>query len=215
MFELKPAPGLAGQFEVLKHRIMASLNGLGGQPIVLAVTSCEAGEGKTTVASNFAASLAEDRAGRVLLIDADVRTKSLHTVFGQERAPGLTDVVVSLDARWPVFRAGENLDVLFTGTEISEPGRIFLTDKFRNLINGVKRKYSFTVIDCPPLIGKDGLVTAPAKADAVILVVQAERVRREIIQRAVAHLESAGARILGVVLNKRRHRIPRFIYKMI
>ena len=54
-----------------------------------------------------------------------------------------------------------------------------------------------------------------SKADAGVLVVEAERIRREVIQRSIGTLEDLGANILGVVLNKRRYPIPGFIYRML
>jgi len=52
-----------------------------------------------------------------------------------------------------------------------------------------------------------------AKADGVILVVEAERLRREVVQRSMAILEDTGANVLGVVLNKRKYPIPGMFYK--
>jgi Mrp family chromosome partitioning ATPase len=69
------------------------------------------------------------------------------------------------------------------------------------------------ILDCPPVIDSGGSLVLPTKADATVLVLEAERTRREVVQRAKTSILNSGARILGVVLNKKRYHIPKVLYK--
>ena len=87
--------------------------------------------------------------------------------------------------------------------------------EFQGFLEQAKRKYQTIVVDCPPLSGSSGALLLATKADGVVLVVEARRVRHEVLNRALAQIEETGARLLGVVLNKRRFPIPNFIYRLL
>jgi capsular exopolysaccharide synthesis family protein len=231
-FGLKTSNSLSEQFEVLKSRIISSLNGKGGGPVVLAFTSCKGGEGVSCIAANFAACLSEDGDRHVLLADADLRRPSLHQVFPKEEIPqngtAKKKKVKKSKSRelvrksrelstlaWRVLEANNNLDVLVNCPEGSAPAHVYGKSGFSEFLRQARDKYDFIILDCPPVNGPNGSTMIPAKADAAILVIEAERLRREVIQRSITLLEDAGANLLGVVLNKRKYPIPGFIYRLL
>jgi len=223
-YELKPAKGLSEQFEVLKARVLSSLNGKASGPVVLAFTSCRAGEGVSCVAANFAATLSEDGDRNVLLADADLRRPSLHKLFPREALLGddasdsnsKDDYKALPTAAWRVLKANDHLDVLILNTErLTNPQKVFGSGAFTEFLKEARKKYDFVILDCPPVHGSNGSTVIPARADAAVLVIEAERLRREVIQRSITLLEDTGTNILGVVLNKRRYPIPGFIYRML
>ena len=216
MIELCPARQLAGNFENLKGRVLSSLNGRAEAGFVVAFTSCEESEGVTSTSVNFAASLASQGERNVLLIDGDLKRPELHHYFEKKekkQAPDETQGEANLV--WRTLRANRNLDVLLVRQRQDNPMQVFETALFKKRLGMVRERYDCVVIDCPPLNEANGAMVLAGRADAVILVVEAERVRREVIQRALSVLEDSGAHVLGVVLNKRRYPIPRFIYKML
>ena len=81
---LQPSVKLIEQLEVLKTRVLSSVNGQANGPAVLAFTSVKGGEGVTSIAANFAATIASSEDRRVLLIDGDLRRPSLHELFGKK-----------------------------------------------------------------------------------------------------------------------------------
>lgn len=219
--QLYPARQLAEQFEILKCRITNLMASKSLGPFVLAFTSCEPGEGVTSVAVNFAASLVQDNHSHVLLVDGNMNRPALHRYFHangkthNEKAPvksGGKEVEV-LD--WQILQANPYLDVILTQHIPDNFHRTYKMAEISNFLNCAKDKYEYVIIDCPPLKRSSGAAILSSRADAVVLVVEAERVRREVIQRSIGLLDDLGANILGVVLNKRRYPIPDVIYNML
>jgi Mrp family chromosome partitioning ATPase len=214
MAEILTAKSLVPQLELLKHQIQRLLTGESGKPVTVAITSCEAGEGVTTLASNLAASLANDSEVEVLLVDGNSSDKGIQKYL---REKDLTEVSRmpddTLPADWPVHQATENLGVLSARKQKNPDG----IDTFFHGVNGsldkAKEKYQFVILDCPPIRRMYSSLHLFKKVDGVILVIEAEKVRYEVIEREVNMLKEAGANVLGTVLNKRRFPIPKFIYK--
>lgn len=232
---MRPSKKLLDQFEVLKCRVESLLNGRGAEPVVLAFTSCKAGEGVSSVAANFAATLRTDK--RVLLMDGDLRRPSLHRMFPKSKLKDIaangdaesTDLIargyggdlpevpsaVGTEPAWQVLRAGKNLDVLLARRRVADPGQLFEMREFGEFLAYAKQRYDCIILDCPPVYGSSGSTILSSKADGVVLVIQAGKVRREVVRRAVELLEETGAHVLGVVLNRRRFPIPKLFYKML
>ena len=217
---MQPPSELQEPLESLKGRIMGQLNGRYAGPFALAFTSCTEGEGVTSVAANFAASLAADVKRRIVVMDG-----SLHRLNSQypllenpaSRELGVKDeneTGKQLPARpiWQTINASGNIDLMYSRVSFANPGRVFGAARFGELINQLKEHYDFIVVDCPPLMGTSGAAMLASQCDASVLVVEAGRVRRESIQRCIQNLEATGANLLGVVLNKRKYPIPEFIY---
>ena len=80
------------------------------------------------------------------------------------------------------------------------------------LIADIEPKFRLVVFDVPPAGEQSATLRLAGLLDAVIIVVEAERVRFEVARRAKELLERAGARVRGAVLNKRRDYVPRWFY---
>jgi succinoglycan biosynthesis transport protein ExoP len=171
---------------------------------VVLVTSTAQGEGKTLTAVNLALALSALEA-RVLLVDADFRRPQTHGRVKARRTPGLADVLVgkvkSADAI--VHRvADSNLSYLASGTPAPSPADLFSTRSMRGLLDGLRSFYEWVVIDSPPVpVVAEALVLAPL-CDGVVVVAGAEMVTRRAIKYTLERIRAAGARILGVVLNR-------------
>jgi capsular exopolysaccharide synthesis family protein len=215
---ISPGNNLQDEIDLLKDRARICLNGRVSRPHVLGITSCQRGEGVTTVAANLAVALAQEGNNRVLLVDGNLAHPSLHKVFGTKEVPG---IISSLGERyrygghWPVFPVGNGLRILLSGGRIDRPERILRDPQFKGFIEYVKPKYQTIIIDCPPVMGDRGSLILPSLCDSIILVVEAGKAKVEVAQRAKALLEERGIDILGVVLNKRKQPIPGFIYRHI
>jgi Mrp family chromosome partitioning ATPase len=220
----EPADPLAQQFEVLKWRVLGALNGKGATPISVAFTSCAPSEGVTTVAANFSGALGGEGERKVLLVSAhlqDDKRPSTIKIKGSENDPvsshgqeetGRRALAVPI---WQDFRPYKNVDILQVCPTAEPSGRVRGMAKFTESLNQAKGRYDFLVLDCPPLDSPAGYEILTSCADAVILVIEAGKLRREVIQRTILQLEDMGQSILGVVLNKRKYPIPNVIYKML
>jgi capsular exopolysaccharide synthesis family protein len=172
----------------------------------LAVTSTNAQEGKTLVASNLAVSLA--MAGRrVLLIDADLRRPQLHRIFNIPRSPGLSEVMAG-DARpseallQPSSVAG--LFVLPAGAHVASPTDLLDREHLTHLIQRFNHIFDVVVLDCPPVMAVADTSIIANAASSVLFVVASGTTSREAAQVAVDRLTSVQGHVIGVVLNRAR-----------
>ena len=106
-----------------------------------------------------------------------------------------------------------NLRVIFSGETISNlPGMQDL-DKMSSVINSLKNECDYLVIDAQPIRESTSAMYLARLVDGVILVVEAERLRWEVVKQVKDDLEDSKARVLGVVLNKRRYQLPKMLYE--
>ncbi len=181
---------------------------------ILLVTSALPGEGKTLTSLNLALSLAQTEE-RVLLVDADLRRPSLHTLLPTRRVPGLSDVLTgSADPLQAVQRVpGTRLNLLACGA----PAPMSTTDllasgALRELFDTLRRAYDRIVVDTPPAgTIADALVLAPL-ADGVLVVARSEKVGRSAVLHVLDRISNAGGNVVGVVLNRARPDRHRYDY---
>jgi len=171
-------------------------------PLVV-ITSSVPQEGKTTTTVNTAITFAH--AGyRTLLIDADLRRPSTHTVFSFGREPGLVNVLIGELAPDHACRPTgiRNLDLLTCGPIPPNPSELLGSDRARQLLQQLRQNYDIVFLDTPPVISViDALVLAPI-AHAYVLVARANETRIEALIKARELLERVSARIVGAVLNE-------------
>lgn len=171
---------------------------------VIALTSAQPGEGKSTTATNLAISFA--KAGfRTLLIDADTRNSVMSGTFkSNERYQGLTSFL-SGNAELSDVICDTNIDNLMiipAGQVPPNPTSLIQNDNFKAMIEIVRGLYDYVIIDTPPL----GLVIDAAilahYSDASLLVVKAGADKRRTVTKLKEQLEQSGSAFLGVILNK-------------
>jgi len=178
---------------------------------VAMIASAVAGEGKSLTAANLALTLSESYRRNVLLIDADLRRPSQHSIFQVSGAPGLSDGLISVEEpKLPLHRLSSRLTVLPAGRPTSDPIGAITSDRMRRLIEEAREVFDWVIIDTPPI----GLLTDAAllasMADGVVLVVKAESTPFDLVNRAVVAL--GRERMMGVVLNRAREQSHKSSY---
>lgn len=166
----------------------------------IGVTSAAAGEGKSTTVANLAIALAEG-GRRVIVIDADLRRPSLHTLFGVDRAEGLASVLLGDQAHLPLFEtAAPGVRLLTSGPASTNPLEVIASPRFDQVLATARAQADFVLVDTAPAGAlADAAVLAP-RLDGMLLVVSAGRTKRDLARRAREQLERVNANLLGVVL---------------
>jgi non-specific protein-tyrosine kinase len=171
-------------------------------PNSLLVTSTQPAEGKTTVACNLAISLAQ-LGHRVLLVDADLRSPSLHKLFGVSGSLGMVSYLTGQQDWRAVVRpsGSEGLDVLVCGPMPPNPCELLSSQRMGALIRSANAEYGFIIVDSSPMLAlADSRILAPL-VDGVLLVVKTGTTPREQLLHAQSGIRSVGGNLIGVVLN--------------
>ena len=168
----------------------------------IVVTSARRGEGKTITALNLAVTLADDKDARVCVLDADLRTPSVHRRFGIDNQRGLSDYLsgsVMLEVVLQRSRLA-NLSLLPSGRLPGNPGEMLASKKMDDLLARLTRDFDHVIVDAPPVsVGTDAAILG-SKTDGAILVVKLGDTPRREVHSAVDLLSQSRVEVLGTVL---------------
>ena len=171
---------------------------------IIAVTSSQPLEGKTTTACNLALALALG-GSRVLLIDADMRRPGLHKTMGLQNATGLSHLLVGqARVRDAVQKTVEpNLFVITAGRTPPNPSELLASTRMAQFVENLAHgPFDWVVIDTPPVLAVTDAVIIAQRMAGVVFVVGSEMTRRVHAERALELLQNGRGRGIGVVLNR-------------
>lgn len=167
---------------------------------VVAVTSSIAGEGKSTLAANLALA-ASEACNKTLLIDADLRRSSQHTMWGITSSFGLADVLSGQVELQEAVQRVKELDILPAGNLSSNSLALLTSQRMRHLIQALTQSYDFVVIDTPPLLVSADTSVIGKATDGILMVVRPGVIARQNAASAQELLQQSGQRVLGQVVN--------------
>ena len=172
----------------------------------IAVTGTRHGEGATRVAVGLARALAGEGETRVLLVEGNLRTPSFAQQLPIGKGPGLAEFLANEASAASLVTPVHdwNISVISAGARPA----VIDCEAVAGAVAQVMEQFDFVIIDLPPVNRyPDAAILAP-KVDGVILVVEADRTPVVDAESAKKSLDRVGARIFGVVLNRRRSYVP-------
>ncbi|MBI5184562.1 MAG: polysaccharide biosynthesis tyrosine autokinase, partial [Nitrospinae bacterium] len=186
---------------------------------VLLFTSSSPKEGKSTTTSNVAMTMAQVGL-RTLLIDADMRKPMVNKIFGLEREPGLSDILIgnceieeSIKTVTDIMMGKmgmedimktpgiDNLNIITSGVIPPNPSELLNSPRMTEFIATVREMYDVVIFDTTPVLPATDAAVLGSKVDSVILVYKAGQIARGALKRAKVQMDNVNAKILGVVLN--------------
>jgi capsular exopolysaccharide synthesis family protein len=191
---------LADSFGALRTAVL--FKNLDPAPRSILVTSCRAGEGKTTVSVNFAMSLAQV-GKRVLLVDADLRKPAVHRALRIPSSPGMVNCL-SNGAPWQdlvQYQVAPGLDVLTSGGSTRGAGDLLAGAALGPILRQAESRYDFVIVDAPALfINASDARVLSSLVDGVVVVVRARVTPRALVDRIPRSVPN----VIGIVMNDLR-----------
>jgi capsular exopolysaccharide synthesis family protein len=185
------------EFRNLRTRVATAL---GERHKTILVTSALPQEGKTTVSTMLARSLAHME-WKTLLVDCDLRKPGLHNLFGTDRAPGLTDLLQGQAREEEAIAVTDNphLELLVAGTPNQGPAELLQSETTPTTLKKLAALYDYVVIDSPPLTSITDTHLLGGYVDGILFVVNGLVSPRDLVKSAREQLHDRP--VLGVVLN--------------
>lgn len=199
---LDPHAAAAEQYRAIRARLAHVEE---HQPLrTLMVTSPASRDGKSITAANLALTMAQEIQRNVLLIDANLRSPSVHALFGISRTPGLAELLSGTASVDEVLVSVPelHLTILPAGGTTPFPTELLGSTAMRRVIDTLRSRFDRLVLDVPAVAPLADAGTVAALADGVLMVVRAGATQRPALDRAVSAFEPN--QVVGMVLNDAR-----------
>jgi capsular exopolysaccharide synthesis family protein len=170
---------------------------------VIAITSCQPGEGKSTLSMNLAAALAQG-GKKVVLVDTDMRRPSVYWRLGLSDRKGLSEFLTGLEPLDGVIQTHNtlpSLDLIPSGICPPLPADLLASDQMKNFVEVLRERYEYVIFDSPPALSVTDPLIVASLADGLVLVVRQGYCTRGMLARAGEIFRDVGVKVYGFVLN--------------
>jgi capsular exopolysaccharide synthesis family protein len=179
---------------------------------VISVTSCQPGEGKSTLSMNLAAALAQG-GKRVCLVDTDMRRPSVYWRLGLSDRKGLSEFLTGLETLDGVIQTHKTLttlDVIPSGICPPLPADLLASDQMKTFVKVLRNRYEYVIFDSPPALSVTDPLIVASLADGLVLVIRQGYCTRAMLARAGEVFRDVGVKVYGFVLNGVDSSLPEY-----
>jgi capsular exopolysaccharide synthesis family protein len=179
----------------------------------LLITSAIPNEGKSTLASNLAITMANGGA-RVLLVDADLRRGDIATLFDVDGQRGLTNILRGeMSWREGVLESRfVNLSIIARGPVTNQSGELLLRPLVEKMLDEMKAGYDLLIFNSAPILATDDTPTLAPHFDGVLMAIRAQFTSAKLTQNALNALYQRQVNVLGLILNCVDTETPDYYY---
>jgi len=194
----EPTPGQE-DFRLLRSRLYQARESMPLKTVLVA--SSLAKEGRSFVAINLAQAIARQQGCRVLLLDADLRSPSLHLTLGTSDSPGLSEYLLAEVEHTRIIQKGqlENLYFIPSGRSVSGQTEIVSNGRLKTLLDRLSALFDWIILDSPAALPVSDAGLISNFCDGALLVVRSNSTPFDTVRKARERFRED--RILGVVLN--------------
>jgi capsular exopolysaccharide synthesis family protein len=197
---LDPMSLISEAYRTIRTAICFGVHGDAGHTVL--VTSPAPGDGKSTTAANLAIAMTQS-GERVLLIDADMRKPTQHSIFNMPNDVGLSSVLAGeCPAQEAIQQSSiKALDLLTSGPTPRNPAEILTRKAFVLFLQEIAGQYDRVILDSPPVKSVSDTLTLAAFCNVTVLTLRAGKSTRGLTAATRDSLLSVGANIVGIVIN--------------
>jgi non-specific protein-tyrosine kinase len=191
----------AEAFKVLRTNI--HFTNVDRPPRSLLITSPGQGDGKSTIAANYAVAVAQT-GQRVIIVDADLRRPSLHRIFSLGPGPGLTDYLRDPSLGLGIVRDGpvENLRVVTSGAIPPNPSELLGAQRMTECLQMLLANADVVIVDTPPVLVVTDASVLANRVDGAVLIVDLDKTPMRAATHALQSVQMVGGKVLGIVVNR-------------
>ena len=173
------------------------------------------GEGASTIVREFGLMIAKKLDKSVLILDADQLNPGQHLFFGITPEYGWEDMLRDdIEVDKVLYQVKDsNLYVCPVSPNGPFTHHVFDSPKIEDLWKKLKERFDLVLVDSPPATSSPDGIAISRNVDGVVLVLEAEKTRWPVAESVKDKITNNGGKILGVVFNKRRYYIPKFVYR--
>lgn len=203
------------EFDQNLLRIWTKISSSPSPPRTLLLTSSVSGEGCTTIATHLARIKAEAYNEKILLIEGNFKNPSISYDPPLSDPPGFSDILLRSVSLKEAIQPSPIQNLLFLGPGSEKLGSLSSpkVEAMKRLLAQAKEMYDFILLDGPPALEYPEIAILSNLVDGTILIVQANKTTREDVQRAKREIMNLGGAIIGCILNRKKHFIPKEIYQ--
>ncbi|ULT56213.1 CpsD/CapB family tyrosine-protein kinase [Neobacillus drentensis] len=208
---INPKSIISEQYRTIRTNIQFSSIDRAYRTII--ITSAGFGEGKTTTTANLGVVMAQ-QGKKILIVDADLRKPMMHYTFKTENTIGLTNVLIQQTLLQEAIRKTdiEKLDILPSGPIPPNPAELLSSDAMKELMELALIEYDLVLFDSPPVNAVADTQILSNLGDGVVLVVNSGKTKKDTGTKALESLNSANAKLLGIVLNNKKQKGDQYYY---
>jgi len=170
---------------------------------VIAITSCQPSEGKSTLSMNLAAALAQG-GKKVVLVDTDMRRPSVYWRLGLSDRKGLSEYLTGLEPLDGIIQTHKilpSLDVIPSGICPPLPADLLASEQMKKFVEALRERYEYVIFDSPPALSVTDPLIIASLSDGLVLVIRQGYCTRAMLVRAGEIFRDVGVKVYGFVLN--------------